>query len=63
MILSPPVNAKLLTPSDSVIYNPPLEVWVGDNTGVTVAVVPYGNKGDFPSCASKSWLLALMQLP
>jgi hypothetical protein len=43
---SRPANAMAITPSDTVIYNPPIEVWVGDAGTVNVAVVPYGRLGD-----------------
>lgn len=35
-----------MTPSDAVIYDPPIMVWVGDVGPVDVHVVPYGRKGD-----------------
>jgi hypothetical protein len=47
-ILAPPANAKKITPAalGAEIYNPPLQLWIGDNTGVSVEVVPYGLQGD-----------------
>lgn len=46
LILSKPANAKVITPSDVTIYDPPIEVWVGDTGAVTVNVAPYGRAGD-----------------
>lgn len=46
LILSLPANAKAITPSDSVTYDPPIQIWIGDNTAVNVTIVPYGRNGD-----------------
>lgn len=35
-----------MTPSDAVIYDRPIMVWVGDVGPVDVHVVPYGRDGD-----------------
>lgn len=43
-ITSKAANAFAITKSDSTIYDPPIEVYVG-GTG-NVAVVPYGRKSD-----------------
>lgn len=44
--LSPPDEGGFITPSDVVVYDPPVMVWVGDAGPVNVAVVPYGREGD-----------------
>jgi hypothetical protein len=44
--LAPPDEGGVITPSDSVVYDPPVMVWVGDVGPVNVAVVPYGREGD-----------------
>jgi hypothetical protein len=41
-----PANAFAITPSDAAVYDPPIQVWVGDAGPVNVAIVPYGIKGD-----------------
>lgn len=46
LITSLPANAIAITPSDTVIFDPPVHVWVGDVGPVNVAVVPYGRQGD-----------------
>lgn len=44
--VSPPASGGVVTPSDAVIYDRPIMVWVGDTGPVNVTVVPYGNDGD-----------------
>lgn len=44
--LSPPASGGVVTPSDSVIYDRPIMVWVGDAGPVDVKVAPYGRDGD-----------------
>jgi hypothetical protein len=46
LVLSKPANAKVITPDNTFVYDPPIEVWIGDNTAVNVTVVPYGKAGD-----------------
>ena len=41
-----PANAIAITPSDATVYDPPIQVWVGDAGSVNVTIVPYGKKGD-----------------
>lgn len=41
-----PANAIVITPDDAKVYDPPIEVWVGDPATVNVTVVPYGRAGD-----------------
>lgn len=46
LTLSPPASGGVVTPSDAVIYDRPIMVWVGDVGPVDVHVVPYGRDGD-----------------
>src|SRR5271170_920663 len=48
LILAPPANAKKITAAaiNVTVYDPPLQLWIGDDTGVSVEVVPYGLEGD-----------------
>lgn len=44
--LSPPASGGVVTPSDAIVYDRPIMVWVGDAGPVNVNVVPYGRDGD-----------------
>jgi hypothetical protein len=41
-----PPDGAVITPDDSVIYDPPIMVWIGDAAARLVTVVPYGRSGD-----------------
>jgi hypothetical protein len=45
-ITTPPVDGSAITPDNGTIYNPPISVTVWDATAQTIAIVPYGSKGD-----------------
>lgn len=46
LVFSPPADGGVITPSDAVVYTPPIMVWVGDVGPVNVTIVPYGRAGD-----------------
>jgi len=46
IVLSPDAESGVITPSDAVVYDPPITVWVGDPGPVDVNIIPYGRDGD-----------------
>jgi hypothetical protein len=46
LVTSQLANAALITPDDLTVYDPPIQLWIGDSVSHLVTVVPYGRRGD-----------------
>lgn len=42
----PPPDGSAITPDDGAIYDPPIQVWIGDVASLLITVMPYGLGGD-----------------
>lgn len=46
LTIAPVPNGAAITPDDQLIYDPPIQLWIGDAGLLLVTVVPYGRAGD-----------------